>query len=404
MAIQFKSLIDNLLSPVRGLIGAGSGKSKVKPAGSVRPNMSDYIDDSVIEDDEDRALKSELGSKRPETLDLMEIPDHRDPPDDVLSPGDMSTIRFTTTRPEGYSKKQVAAYFRVVKKSISWWYDTMSTRDGEIAALGTQLDKMATDLHNMKLNAEMAEGLSVVTGDDSSTEQELMQAQITIGNLNDQIAKLKRRSGAGGPEPGDSRFDSIQNELAMSQLENKKLRKALESMRASLAAANEEALGVDGVPVGPVVDLPAPDVSTPMRAPVTDSVPPSDDDEGAVPIPRVTTMEPGVLGHDDALAPPSFDDYMPSPVDSTSTTSVVALPLPKLPEDDDDGGALPTPPVDGGLGLPAPPIPGDADADDPSTDDVPSDDVDLIQPLPDDIGDDDMEDLDLGAGDDFTLE
>jgi hypothetical protein len=400
MAIQFKSLIDNLLSPIRGLIGAGGGKSKAKPAGSGRPPMSDYIDDSVIEDDEDRALKSELGSKRPETLDLMDIPDHRDPPDDVLSPGDMSAIRFTTTRPEGYSKKQVAAYFRVVKKSIRWWYDTMATRDGEIAALGTQLDKMSTDLHNMKLNAEMAEGLSVVTGDDSSTEQELMQAQITIGNLNDQIAKLKRRAGSGEPGPGDSRFDSIQNELAMSQLENKKLRKSLESMRASLAAANEEALGVDGVPVGHVVDLPAPDVSTPLRAPVTDSVPPPDDDEGAVPIPRVTAMEPGALGHDDALTPPSFDDDTPSTVDATSTAPDVALPLPALPDDDDDGGALPSPPVDGGLGLPEPSLPVAGAGDVPPSDD----DVDLIQPLPDGIGDDDMEDLDFGDGDDFTLE
>lgn len=403
MAIQFKSLIDNLLSPIRGLVGAGGGKSKAKakPAGSARPNMSDYIDDSVIEDDEDRALKSELGSKRPETLELMDIPDHRDPPDDVLSPGDMSTIRFTTTRPEGYSKKQVAAYFRVVKKSISWWYDTMATRDGEIAALGTQLDKMSTDLHNMKLSAEMAEGLSVVTGDDSSTEQELMQAQITIGNLNDQIAKLKRRAGAGEPGPGDSRFDSLQNELAMSQLENKKLRKSLESMRASLAAANEEALGVDGVPVGQVVDLPAPDMLTPLRAPVTDSVPPPDDDEGAVPIPRVTTMEPGVLGHDDALTPPPFDDNTPSMVDAASPVPDVALPLPALPDDDDDGGALPAPPVDGGLGLQEPSLP-DAGV----VGDVPpsDDDVDLIQPLPDGIGDDDMEDLDFGNGDDFTLE
>lgn len=189
---------------------------------------NDTITDSEQFDPND-AMGEAIKPQRSDILELLNIPDNYEVPDNVLLVGDLDRVRFDLAEPRGYSIKMVDDFYDSVYESLKWYRDTLRQRNRDIAKLATQLDKSATDLHNAKLNAELSDGLTVITGQESTAEHEVQELQLTVVKLRDENERLKRQLATGGTNnsTGDinesDRVEELQNQLTLAQVEIKKL-------------------------------------------------------------------------------------------------------------------------------------------------------------------------------------
>lgn len=191
-------------------------------------NMSDTITDNE-QFAHDDAMGEAIKPQRSDILELLNIPDNYEVPDNVLLVGDLDRVRFDLAEPRGYSIKMVDDFYDSVYESLKWYRDTLRQRNRDIAKLATQLDKSATDLHNAKLNAELSDGLTVITGQESTAEHEVQELQLTVVKLRDENERLKRQlvtgdtnNNAGSINESD-RVEELQNQLTLAQVEIKKL-------------------------------------------------------------------------------------------------------------------------------------------------------------------------------------
>lgn len=188
---------------------------------------NDTITDSEQFDPND-AMSEAIKPQRSDILELLNIPDNYEVPDNVLLVGDLDRVRFDLAEPRGYSIKMVDDFYDSVYESLKWYRDTLRQRNRDIAKLATQLDKSATDLHNAKLNAELSDGLTVITGQESTAEHEVQELQLTVVKLRDENERLKRQLATGGTNSADNinesdRVEELQNQLTLAQVEIKKL-------------------------------------------------------------------------------------------------------------------------------------------------------------------------------------
>ena len=174
-------------------------------------------------------MSEAIKPQRSDILELLNIPDNYEVPDNVLLVGDLDRVRFDLAEPRGYSIKMVDDFYDSVYESLKWYRDTLRQRNRDIAKLATQLDKSATDLHNAKLNAELSDGLTVITGQESTAEHEVQELQLTVVKLRDENERLKRQLATGGTNNStdnineSDRVEELQNQLTLAQVEIKKL-------------------------------------------------------------------------------------------------------------------------------------------------------------------------------------
>lgn len=179
--------------------------------------------------DPNDAMSEAIKPQRSDILELLNIPDNYEVPDNVLLVGDLDRVRFDLAEPRGYSIKMVDDFYDSVYESLKWYRDTLRQRNRDIAKLATQLDKSATDLHNAKLNAELSDGLTVITGQESTAEHEVQELQLTVVKLRDENERLKRQLATGGTNNStggineSDRVEELQNQLTLAQVEIKKL-------------------------------------------------------------------------------------------------------------------------------------------------------------------------------------
>lgn len=191
-------------------------------------NMSDTITDNEQFAPDD-AMGEAIKPQRSDILELLNIPDNYEVPDNVLLVGDLDRVRFDLAEPRGYSVKMVDDFYDSVYESLKWYRDTLRQRNRDIAKLATQLDKSATDLHNAKLNAELSDGLTVITGQESTAEHEVQELQLTVVKLRDENERLKRQLATGSTNNStdnineSDRVEELQNQLTLAQVEIKKL-------------------------------------------------------------------------------------------------------------------------------------------------------------------------------------
>lgn len=196
-------------------------------------NSNNNISNNTITDSEqfgpNDAMDEAIKPQRSDILELLNIPDNYEVPDNVLLVGDLDRVRFDLAEPRGYSIKMVDDFYDSVYESLKWYRDTLRQRNRDIAKLATQLDKSATDLHNAKLNAELSDGLTVITGQESTAEHEVQELQLTVVKLRDENERLKRQLATGGANNStdnineSDRVEELQNQLTLAQVEIKKL-------------------------------------------------------------------------------------------------------------------------------------------------------------------------------------
>ena len=241
------SILDSVRDAVSSVIPVGKDSEDDIQHGSTGKKQAEIGEDGVpqsvldaINDAENGTDESyddsddgERGDDRTDILELLNIDANYTIPDEYMLPEDFERVVFDKVRPEGYDEKMVNAFYDSAYNTVGYLLDLLKKRNKDIATLATQIDKMSTDLHNAKLNAEISDGLTVMTGAPSEDAISLQQAQNEIRKLRGTIKKME----SAGLQPADNdsglgeKYDALQNQVGIlkskiQQLstENKRLR------------------------------------------------------------------------------------------------------------------------------------------------------------------------------------
>lgn len=352
-----------------GLFGGNSSKKGGDGATpSKKPSQSQDDDDSLSmfddssDDDFDyNEIDDEIKGHRSDVLELLNIAEDYPVPSNVLLLGDLDRVRFDVSQPKGYDMHMVEEFYDSVHDSIAWYVDKLQQRNNDIRKMEDMLNKQNTDIHNAKVAEAMSDpDFTIMTGSESTAEQELQEAQIKIMNLEDENRKLQKKiQSMGNSGNGDqmdaetqSRYDALQNQLGIVQRENQKLkaqlkRQALEEVAAldrqqdEYTTADEygdddyQTMGqfdVDGpssdrgmpMPGGPSPSMPEPNKSNGIPTP------------GGMPVPA-----PGVNG---GMPTPSMGGGMPTPGTAVPAPGGLPSPTPVNPFNGGGNGLKPVGP------------------------------------------------------------
>lgn len=348
-----------------GLFGGNSSKKGGDGATpSKKPSRSQDDDDSLsmFDDSSDdfdyNEIDDEIKGHRSDVLELLNIAEDYPVPANVLLLGDLDRVRFDVSQPKGYDMHMVEEFYDSVHDSIAWYVDKLQQRNNDIRKMEDMLNKQNTDIHNAKVAEAMSDpDFTIMTGSESTAEQELQEAQIKIMNLEDENRKLQKKiqsmgnGGNGDQMDADtqSRYEALQNQLGIVQRENQKLkaqlkRQALEEVAAldrqqdEYTTADEygdedyQSMGqfdVDGpsagwgmpMPGGPSPSMPEPNKSNGIPTP------------GGMPVPA-----PGVNG---GMPTPSG---MPTPGTAVPASGGLPSPTPVNPFNGGGNGLKPVGP------------------------------------------------------------
>lgn len=295
--------------------------------------------------------------KRSDILYLLKIPDNYEIPDEILLPGDIKHLTFDKEQPEGYMVSQVNKFVDTVSTSLRFYKDLLQRRNEDVARLATQVDKYETDLHNAKFNAELSDGLTVWTDQQAPADKELMQAKMEINRLNAKLAATAGQSVAPGSKKFaelQQKYDELQNQLAMEQIENRKLQKQLKRQQFQETAREDEGtedynqlVAPAGKPVAPEgANMPAPQQTAPSQQQQTapgqqgyadyqgddGGLPDMDDDGG---LPSIDDVNDSDIAAPNSAAPgrSSGDAALPSYEDAAREEDSIDFGNDELPDD-----------------------------------------------------------------------
>lgn len=289
---------------------------------------SDY-DDDLIDDDKDYA-DDEVQSMRPDMLKILKIPNNYEPGPDILLPEDLDNVQLSYEEPRGYNVDEVNRLFDMFSKTLNWCIDHLNMRNADVARMANMLDKTATDMHNMKIDEELSEGLQVVTGQPSQAENDLRSAQMKILQLQGELDDLRKETGQKHTlGPGDDRYDELQNQLSILRQENQKLTTQVKRLKLGKMSESEENFQLDD---SSLKDTDSDSSALPM--PGDESV--NDEDDTDLPMPD----DDGLPMPDDGLpAPEEEDSELPMPDEEALTDSDdddISLPMPVISNETDE--------------------------------------------------------------------
>jgi hypothetical protein len=190
---------------------------------------------------EESSSPSSAGKQKVEdVLDLLRIPTTFEVPADVFMPEDLKKVDFDTHVPYGYDLGQVMRFVSQSRTSIKYYVDLLRKRNEDVARLATVVDKLQVDANNLRFEAEIANGISVMpTLDDESLEIQLTEVKLNNRRLEDELRAL-RSQGAGADDSDRQMNESLFNQLSLVKRENENLRDEVLFLKTQLARIEEE--------------------------------------------------------------------------------------------------------------------------------------------------------------------
>lgn len=142
----------------------------------------------------DKSTKSDEDLEN-DVLVQFSIPLNIDVPETVLTPSGIKSVRFSETKPKGFSMRQVEEFHKQTTDSVAFYTTALDLRNKHVHKLAEEVDKYKTDWLNAKYQLEMYSGLErqVVTDADGNplTEDQLSEQQQEVLMLEEKISALQ---------------------------------------------------------------------------------------------------------------------------------------------------------------------------------------------------------------------
>lgn len=184
-----------------------------------------------------------------DVLEVLGIKPTFDIEKDVFLPSDLEDHSFDLQAPYGYDQGQVNNFYAKTKVSVDRYVELLIQRNEDLAKIATVVDKLQVDLHNLRYENEIANGINIMPTNDVATENELMDAKLRIRKLEDQIKRMKFENSDALTSNERTKFEGLQDEISILRRENNTLNEENYQLRNRVAVLEESADYVDDTEV-----------------------------------------------------------------------------------------------------------------------------------------------------------
>lgn len=171
----------------------------------------EFEDDAAVEVDGSDALNPETmlklaGGNKGSTDDILKvlrIPKSFEIKSEVLFPGDLDGLEFPQQVPKGYDMSEVDFFVNKVNHTIQEYVRLLQQRNEDIQKLANEILKIRAELTNMRVTAELGNGISIMTGDAEDTaflESQLSEERLRNARLQEKLDKLEESGVVGGED------------------------------------------------------------------------------------------------------------------------------------------------------------------------------------------------------------
>lgn len=225
---------------------------------SVEDGGSDFFEkqeeahQELIKSYGDRPVPTVLEGRIQDVLELLSIPATFEIDASVLLPEDFKGVSFDIQIPQGYEMGEVNAFVSRAKHSVEELVKLLKLRNKHIAELATTVDRLQVDANNLKVQAEVANGINIMPTDDGEDlEKENMELGLKVRRLEDEIRSLKQEGASSGGSSGmsdrDQRmYNALSDRLSVVQREFDELTEENKALKSQLAVYIENESLIDG--------------------------------------------------------------------------------------------------------------------------------------------------------------
>lgn len=180
-----------------------------------------------------------------DVLEVLQIPATFEIDNDVFLPEDLVGIQFDLQVPQGYEMGQVDSFLSQVKTTVSKLVELLKLRNEHIAKLATTVDRLQVDAHNLRYEAEIANGINIMpTANHDELTLENERLRILVQSLKEQ--NQSKDDGLSSQER--QKFESLQDEFSVLSIENQELHDEVYQLKSNLAALQERLEDPDTLP------------------------------------------------------------------------------------------------------------------------------------------------------------
>ena len=180
-----------------------------------------------------------------DVLEVLQIPATFEIDNDVFLPEDLVGIQFDLQVPQGYEMGQVDSFVSQVKTTVSKLVELLKLRNEHIAKLATTVDRLQVDAHNLRYEAEIANGINIMpTANHDELTLENERLRILVQSLKEQ--NQSKDDGLSSQER--QKFESLQDEFSVLSIENQELHDEVYQLKSNLAALQERLEDPDTLP------------------------------------------------------------------------------------------------------------------------------------------------------------
>ena len=180
-----------------------------------------------------------------DVLEVLQIPATFEIDNDVFLPEDLVGIQFDLQVPQGYEMGQVDSFLSQVKTTVSKLVELLKLRNEHIAKLATTVDRLQVDAHNLRYEAEIANGINIMpTANHDELTLENERLRVLVQSLKEQ--SQSKDDGLSSQER--QKFESLQDEFSVLSIENQELHDEVYQLKSNLAALQERLEDPDTLP------------------------------------------------------------------------------------------------------------------------------------------------------------
>lgn len=223
----------------------------VEDGGSDFFEKQEEVHQELIKSYGDRPVPTVLEGRIQDVLELLSIPATFEIDASVLLPEDFKGVSFDIQIPQGYEMGEVNAFVSRAKNSVEELVKLLKLRNKHIAELATTVDRLQVDANNLKVQAEVANGINIMPTDDGEDlEKENMELGLKVRRLEDEIRSLKQEGASSGGSSGmsdrDQRmYNALSDRLSVVQRELEEFKEENADLKSQLAVYIENESLID---------------------------------------------------------------------------------------------------------------------------------------------------------------
>lgn len=176
-----------------------------------------------------------------DVLELLQIPETFEIESDIFLPEDLKQVDFNMQFPQGYEMGEVDTFVTRVVISLEKLVGLLKLRNEHVAKLATTVDRLQVDANNSKFQAEIANGINLMTTGDSNVEElENQVFELRIANKRLQEEQDSSINQTGISDEEREAYESLQDQLSLANRDNESLREQIYELKNANALLIEE--------------------------------------------------------------------------------------------------------------------------------------------------------------------